>query len=324
MKRLTIFLFLILLAAPLQAQFYTGNISAAGTTCTAGVCVETPLSDYGAAWLQVTGTFTATLQFEGTVDGATWFAVPANPITGAAVTSATAAGNWQFQAAGLSSFRVRASAYTSGVAIVAVRFSRAGFAPAGTATIAGEVTANAGTNLNTSALATQTTLSALNDKVPALGQALAAASVPVILPAATITTLTPPAAITGFATQATLALVPPSAKDILALPIRSAVKSATDTTDMEIMPADADETNYLVYLTIVNSSTTDELVYVCSGTCATEGNRTLIYLIPAGTSYPLHFGHASPFPANAVNTAINVGAADGATTIYAAGMGFKK
>lgn len=36
----------------------------------------------------------------------------------------------------------------------------------------------------------------------ALGQQLAAASLPVILPAATITTLTPPAAITGFATSA--------------------------------------------------------------------------------------------------------------------------
>lgn len=40
-----------------------------------------------------------------------------------------------------------------------------------------------------------------------LGQALAAASVPVVLPAAQITTLTPPAAITGFATSAKQDLV---------------------------------------------------------------------------------------------------------------------
>jgi len=51
-------------------------------------------------------------------------------------------------------------------------------------------------------VATETTLAAVNGKLPALGQALAAASVPVILPAATVTTLTPPAAITGFATSA--------------------------------------------------------------------------------------------------------------------------
>lgn len=73
--------------------------------------------------------------------------------------------------------------------------------------ITGTVTANAGTNLNTSALALEAggnlaAIKAKTDNIPALGQALAAASVPVILPAATITTLTPPAAITGFATSA--------------------------------------------------------------------------------------------------------------------------
>ena len=64
---------------------------------------------------------------------------------------------------------------------------------------------------NTIGLATsasQTTgnnsLSSLDTKTPALGQALAAASVPVILPSATISALTPPAAISGFATETTL------------------------------------------------------------------------------------------------------------------------
>jgi len=74
-------------------------------------------------------------------------------------------------------------------------------------TVDGGVTANAGTNLNTSALALEAggnlaAIKAKTDNIPALGQALAAASVPVILPAATVTTLTPPAAITGFATSA--------------------------------------------------------------------------------------------------------------------------
>lgn len=71
----------------------------------------------------------------------------------------------------------------------------------------GTVTANAGTNLNTSALALETggnlaAIKAKTDNIPAQGQALAAASLPVVLPAAQITTLTPPAAITGFATSA--------------------------------------------------------------------------------------------------------------------------
>lgn len=59
--------------------------------------------------------------------------------------------------------------------------------------ISGSVTANAGTNLNTSLLALESggNLASINTKVPALGQALAAASVPVVLTAAQLTTLTP-------------------------------------------------------------------------------------------------------------------------------------
>ena len=47
-------------------------------------------------------------------------------------------------------------------------------------------------------------IKAKTDNIPSLGQALAAASTPVVLTAAQITTLTPIAAITGFATEATL------------------------------------------------------------------------------------------------------------------------
>lgn len=45
-------------------------------------------------------------------------------------------------------------------------------------------------------------IKAKTDNIPALGQALAASSVPVVLTAAQIATLTPPAAITGFLTEA--------------------------------------------------------------------------------------------------------------------------
>jgi hypothetical protein len=47
-----------------------------------------------------------------------------------------------------------------------------------------------------------TLLGTINGKIPSLGQALAAGSVPVVLPTAQITALTPPAAITGFLTEA--------------------------------------------------------------------------------------------------------------------------
>jgi hypothetical protein len=47
----------------------------------------------------------------------------------------------------------------------------------------------------------ETSLSSIDAKTPALGQALAAASTPVVLTAAQITTLTPPAAITNYANE---------------------------------------------------------------------------------------------------------------------------
>lgn len=74
------------------------------------------------------------------------------------------------------------------------------------AQVTGTVTANAGTNLNTALLALEAggNLAAIKadvDKIPSQGQALAAASMPVVLPAAQITTLTPPAAITNYALE---------------------------------------------------------------------------------------------------------------------------
>lgn len=73
--------------------------------------------------------------------------------------------------------------------------------------ISGTITANAGTDLNTSTLALESggnlaAIKAKTDNIPAQGQALAGASLPVVLTAAQVTTLTPPAAITGFATEA--------------------------------------------------------------------------------------------------------------------------
>jgi len=64
------------------------------------------------------------------------------------------------------------------------------------------VDASASNPLPTVDSAGNTSLSSIDGKTPALGQALAAASVPVVLTAAQVSTLTPPAAITGFATAA--------------------------------------------------------------------------------------------------------------------------
>lgn len=73
-------------------------------------------------------------------------------------------------------------------------------------TVVGTVPVSASSLPLPTGAATETTLGAIKtdvDKIPAQGQALAGASMPVVLPAAQITTLTPPAAITGFLQDAT-------------------------------------------------------------------------------------------------------------------------
>jgi len=76
---------------------------------------------------------------------------------------------------------------------------------ASTPTVSGTVTANAGTNLNTSLLAIESGghLASIDLKVPALGQALAADSVPIVLTSSQLSTLTPLSSITATQTTGT-------------------------------------------------------------------------------------------------------------------------
>jgi len=86
------------------------------------------------------------------------------------------------------------------------------------------------TGASTGALQTtgNTSVASIDTKTPALGQALAAASAPVVLTAIQVTTLTPPAAITGFALESTLALIKAKTDNIdVALSTR-AVTGLTD------------------------------------------------------------------------------------------------
>ncbi|HEX9059157.1 MAG TPA: hypothetical protein VF941_03165 [Clostridia bacterium] len=102
------------------------------------------------------------------------------------------------------------------------------------------ITANAGTNLNTSALALETggNLAAIKadvDKIPSQGQALAAASMPVVLPAAQITTLTPPTN-TGYALDSSLSTINTSLADVATIGAKTDAKStATDATSVSMM-----------------------------------------------------------------------------------------
>lgn len=86
---------------------------------------ELDCGESGVLGIDVRGTFVGTLQFEGTMNGTDWFAIPFfNPSIGTqavVVTSATGVGAWVSGAAGIIKLRVRFSAYTSGAAVVTLR-----------------------------------------------------------------------------------------------------------------------------------------------------------------------------------------------------------
>jgi hypothetical protein len=82
----------------------------------------------GAVSVQITGTLSATITFEGTVDGTTWVAasmvpVGQQPAYATPVTTTTAAGIWSVPTFGLAGFRGRCSAYTSGDPVITIRYA---------------------------------------------------------------------------------------------------------------------------------------------------------------------------------------------------------
>lgn len=83
---------------------------------------EGAVAGHGTVAVQVSGTFSATVNFEGTVDGTNWLAVQGvNAGTGAVVSAATAPGLFLIPVAGLDKFRARVSGYTSGSVTVTAR-----------------------------------------------------------------------------------------------------------------------------------------------------------------------------------------------------------
>jgi hypothetical protein len=184
-----------------QPSEITGTISTAGTDCTTATrCVVLPLGAASGTGLITVGTFTGTIAVEVSPDNSTWTA----PLGG--TTSITTAGTYSTSLQGARWLRVRASALSANTPAIVLSATSAPFygsvAVTGTTTVSGSVTVNAGTNLNTSTLALETggNLASIKtdvDKIPSQGQALAAASMPVVLPATQITTLTPLSTVTA-------------------------------------------------------------------------------------------------------------------------------
>jgi len=97
----------------MQRNIFTMHSAASATANGSELDVE----DYSIAAFQVTGTFAATITFEGTVDNTNWVAIEAiNIATGAKATTATAAGIYRMGIGSLLKVRARLT-WTSGTSI---------------------------------------------------------------------------------------------------------------------------------------------------------------------------------------------------------------
>lgn len=123
-----------------------------------------------------------------------------------ATTQTTATGSFYFDTFGGVDYSVAKAAFGAAGSITLV--SAADPLPvtiSGVSTAALQTTGNGIlTTIDADTGAIATAAASIDGKTPALGQALAAASVPVVLTAAQISTLTPPAAISGFALESSL------------------------------------------------------------------------------------------------------------------------
>jgi hypothetical protein len=121
MKRLLILL--LLLAAPVSAQTLTPSPQSLTTqfssTCTSTSCATWALTGvpttFAAVTISVTGTFTGTLTFEGSVDGQTYVTISVtNLADGSSATTTTTAGQFAVGNSGFQFVRVKATALSAG------------------------------------------------------------------------------------------------------------------------------------------------------------------------------------------------------------------
>ena len=162
------------------------GISTANNTNVLEESIE-DMSNYTHVVVQITGTWVATLTPQISNNGTTWFdttLIQLNSSIATVATTITTNGVYLIPVEARH-FRLRTTSFTSG--------SISGLAMAKNGPWQAFITPSLPTGASTSALQTtgNTSLSSIDSKTPALGQALASASTPVVLTAAQLTTLTP-------------------------------------------------------------------------------------------------------------------------------------
>jgi hypothetical protein len=193
-----------------QALTKTGSLTASTQNV-----VEPVNSGTGTVLVQLAGTFTATVQFEATLDGTNYAAAMALPAGGGGgVNSATAAGLWVIPASGYVGVRARCSSYSSGTITVTMNRS-AVILPVNLMTLATAATVS---SLTSSGAVSGTSITGTSQVVAgANGQAL------------TIQALTEVTTIAAAATSATTLQIPAGAI-VLGVPVEVTTVIPTATT----------------------------------------------------------------------------------------------
>ncbi len=111
-----------------QAQTPITNTAAlTSATCPGSGCLTVATTGWGSLSIQVNGTFTGTLTFQGSIDGVTYNSIQALPSTSTTyVTTTTGTGLWTAPVGGFAFVRVNMTSYTSGTATVFVQPASAG------------------------------------------------------------------------------------------------------------------------------------------------------------------------------------------------------
>lgn len=130
MKLARVLILLLFVAVPLEAQSpqsLSVPLTSTSSTCAVPSTACASVSVQGIVYVavQLAGTFTATVTFEATVDGANWVALNLTPSNSATPAStATAVGVWSGNVGGYSQVRARVSAYTSGTVLTSLQAGR--------------------------------------------------------------------------------------------------------------------------------------------------------------------------------------------------------
>ena len=184
--------------------------TAASGSITGTASAQIATTNYGTVAFTVEGTWTGTITVELSQDNSTWYPTTyVSLATGNSSNTFTANTSGQANVVGYAYFRLKGATVSSGTAFVNFIASNKvsnvmldNPLPAGSNNIGninnitGTITLPSGAATSTLQTTGNSSLSSIDTKTPALGQALAAASTPVVLTAAQMTTLTPLSTVT--------------------------------------------------------------------------------------------------------------------------------